>query len=149
MLLLGALLLGALPLVSLLAAGYGATNTDLISVQERTREIGRLEPLGSSSGQAFARFSLQAAALGLLGAVLCGAAPFGAGAFASSMLREVPLTDLPGVDLFRSDLLNIAAMLLGILTTYVVAGTAPVIRTGRQCRVEVLHYWWVRTQEKS
>jgi putative ABC transport system permease protein len=60
--------LSAFAAVALFAAAFGIVNTLLMSVQERTREIGLMKAMGMSSGRVFGLFSLEAAFIGCSGA---------------------------------------------------------------------------------
>ncbi len=62
--------LSAFALIALLAASFGIVNTLLMSVQERTREIGLMKALGMSSGRVFGLFSLEAVVIGLMGSII-------------------------------------------------------------------------------
>jgi putative ABC transport system permease protein len=54
-------------LVALLAGGLGAVNTMIMSISERTREIGTLRAIGASKGQVMKIFLSEAMVIGLLG----------------------------------------------------------------------------------
>jgi len=56
-------------LVALLAGGFGVVNTMVISVSERTREIGTLEAIGARQGQIMKLFLGEAFLIGVIGAV--------------------------------------------------------------------------------
>jgi putative ABC transport system permease protein len=56
--------------ISLAVAGVGIMNVMLVSVTERTREIGLLKALGATSGQVWRLFLTEAATLSALGGVL-------------------------------------------------------------------------------
>jgi putative ABC transport system permease protein len=71
--------------ISLTVAGVGIMNVMLVSVSERTREIGLLKALGVTSGQVLAVFLAEAALLSTAG----GAAGLLAGLGAVRLLREV------------------------------------------------------------
>lgn len=63
-------LFDALALIAVLVAGLGIVNTLTMSVVERVREIGVLRAIGMSRGQASRMVVVEAAVLGLVGAVL-------------------------------------------------------------------------------
>lgn len=57
-------------LVALLAGGFGVINTMLMSISERTREIGTLKAIGARTGQIMKIFLSEAFVIGLIGALL-------------------------------------------------------------------------------
>ncbi|MCU1404942.1 MAG: Permease, partial [Glaciihabitans sp.] len=61
------LVLNAFAVIALVAAGFGIVNTLLMSVQERTREIGLMKAMGMGGGRVFTLFSLEAVFIGFLG----------------------------------------------------------------------------------
>jgi putative ABC transport system permease protein len=71
--------LGGIAAVSLSVAGLGIMNVMLVSVAERTAEIGLLKALGASPGQVLAAFLVEATLLSAVGSLLGLAAGYGAG----------------------------------------------------------------------
>ena len=64
------LMLGGLGAISLLVAAIGITNTMIMSISERTKEIGIMKALGCYVRDIRAMFLMEAGSIGLLGGVL-------------------------------------------------------------------------------
>jgi putative ABC transport system permease protein len=64
------LFLGAIAAISLLVGGIGIMNIMLVSVRERTREIGLRKALGAREGDILRQFMLEALTISLVGALI-------------------------------------------------------------------------------
>jgi len=64
------LLLGGIAAISLLVGGIGIMNIMLVSVTERTREIGIRKAIGANRSSIMSQFLIEALAISLLGCVI-------------------------------------------------------------------------------
>ena len=81
--------------ISLLVGGIGIMNIMLVSVTERTREIGILKALGATRSDILLQFLIEAVVLCLLGGLIGLAIGYGIGAAASMMLPGFPPAHVP------------------------------------------------------
>ena len=85
------LLLGCVVVIALLVAGAGVSNTLLMAVLERTREIGVLRAIGATQSDVFALVWMETVALCLLGGIAgIGLARAGAGAVEAWLRGRLP-----------------------------------------------------------
>ncbi len=119
---------GPIALIALLAAMVVVTNTVLVSVTQRTREIGIRRALGARRGQIVAEVLAEAALLGLLGGT-AGAAVALAILAAASTLAPVPLTARPSL---------LALAVAAAAGSGVAAGWYPAIRANRLHVIDAL-----------
>lgn len=133
-------ILNAFAVIALLAAAFGIVNTLLMSVQERTREIGLMKAMGMGSGRVFALFSLEAALIGFLGSALGVMLAVLVGLPLNGALAAGPLSGLSGLNL----LLFEPAGIIGVITLIVViaflAGTLPARRAAKKNPIDALRY---------
>ena len=127
-------------LIALLAASFGIVNTLLMSVQERTREIGLMKALGMSNGKVFGLFSMEAVMIGLMGSVIGVGLGVVAGLVGNTLLTEGPLSGVAGLTLFSVDPLALLWITLLILGIAFLAGTLPAARAARKDPIEALRH---------
>jgi putative ABC transport system permease protein len=134
------LVLNAFAVIALLAAGFGIVNTLLMSVQERTREIGLMKAMGMGSGRVFGLFSLEAVFIGFLGSAIGTGTGILAGTAASQVLSGALFADLPGLTLIAFDVTSIATIIIAVMGIAFLAGTLPAVRAARADPIESLRY---------
>ncbi len=132
--------LDAFAVIALIAAGFGIINTLLMSVQERTREIGLMKAMGMGGGRIFAMFSIEAIFIGFLGSAIGAAVGIGVGSLISGVLSRTVLSGLPGLHLLQFAPASIATIILVVMLIAFLAGTLPARRAARQNPIDALRY---------
>ncbi|MEI5582810.1 MULTISPECIES: ABC transporter permease [unclassified Agromyces] len=132
--------LSAFAVVALIAASFGIVNTLLMSVQERTREIGLMKAMGMSNGRVFGLFSLEAVVIGLLGSAIGALAAIGVGSAISAGAASTVLADLPGLTLLLFEPATVATVIVVIMLIAFLSGVLPARRAARQDPIESLRY---------
>ena len=124
------LLLTALAVVSLIVGGIGIMNVMLVSVSERTREIGVRMAVGARGRDVVAQFLLEAMLLSAGGGLLGVAVGILAVPLAASLNQGVALLDLRSIPLA-----------FGVsLVTGLVFGLYPAVRASQLDPIEALRY---------
>ncbi len=120
----------ALSGVGLMVGGVGVVAVMMISVTERTREIGVRKALGATQGEILWQFLVEASALTLVGGAV-GMVLGGALAYAVAHLTPIPA---------KVPALAIVASLAASVVTGIVFGIVPAQRAARMDPVEALRY---------
>jgi putative ABC transport system permease protein len=132
--------LSAFAVVALIAASFGIVNTLLMSVQERTREIGLMKAMGMSNGRVFGLFSLEAVVIGFLGAALGALAAIGVGSAISTAASSTVLADLPGLTVLLFEPATVITVIVVIMLVAFLSGVLPARRAARQDPIDSLRY---------
>lgn len=132
--------LNAFAVIALIAAGFGIVNTLLMSVQERTREIGLMKAMGMRGGSIYALFSTEAVFIGFVGSIVGAAAAIGIGSAANGVIVGRFLADLEGLQVLRFELVPVASIVLIVMSIAFLAGTLPARRAARQNPIDALRY---------
>jgi len=127
-------------IIALIAAGFGIVNTLLMSVQERTREIGLMKAMGMGRSRIYALFSMEAVFIGFLGSVIGAAVAIGVGTIANGLVDGTVLADLEGLQVLRFELVPVATIILLVMGIAFLAGTLPARRASRQNPIDALRY---------
>jgi putative ABC transport system permease protein len=132
--------LNGFAVIALLAASFGIINTLLMSVQERTKEIGLMKAMGMGGGKIFLLFSFEAMMLGFWGSLIGSAAAIGAGQIANHIASTTILKDLEGLQLLAFTPASVAVIIGIVMAIAFLAGTLPAIRAARQSPIDSLRY---------
>ena len=115
-------ILGGIGAVSLFVAAIGIANTMMMSIYERTKEIGIMKVLGCSLGRIRDLFLMEAGFIGLAGGVIGLILSYGISAIINTLAGEGYST-LSYIPLWLSGLALVFAVLIGML-----AGLMPALR---------------------
>jgi putative ABC transport system permease protein len=134
---------GFLSLVAVFVAALGIVNTMVMSVLERTREIGLLKALGATDGDVASLFLAEAGILGLAGGVLGVLLSLGLGAagnyFGRRMIEREMMMPFEGT-LFVYPWWLLAGGLAFALVVGLVAALVPALRAARVDPVVALRH---------
>ena len=126
--------------IALITASIGIVNTLLMSVQERTREIGLMKAMGLSSGQIFALFSLEAVSVGFWGGMLAAGLAAVIKQTVNPWAGHNFLSGLPGFNLIELNPLYVGAIVAIVMVVAFLAGTLPAKRATKQDPIQALRY---------
>jgi ABC-type lipoprotein release transport system permease subunit len=137
---LGAIL-GGIGGIALAVAAVGVVNTMVMSIMERTREIGVMRAVGARRSTISRLFTLEAALLGFFGGVAGLLVGYGLVLIANPLLNN----QLKGNGIASANIITLPLWLIVgvvILTTIIgmLAGLYPARRAARLDPVEALHY---------
>jgi putative ABC transport system permease protein len=118
-------LLGSVAAVSLLVGGIGIMNVMLVSVTERTREIGIRLAIGALASQVLTQFLVEAVVLCLLGGLLGVALGLGLAGSASAFL-DVPFAPDPKIVLLAFGFSGLIGLIFGFFPARNAAGMDPI-----------------------
>jgi putative ABC transport system permease protein len=120
--------------ISLIVGGIGIMNIMLVSVSERTREIGIRKAIGAKRSDILVQFLIEAAVLSLSGGLIGLALAL----IMSLFLRNVPLGQLTaGAQISAGVVILALAVSIGI---GVISGTYPAFRAARLDPIESLRH---------
>lgn len=134
--------LGLLGGISLLVASFGIANTMIMSIFERTREIGIMKAIGAEDLEIKLIFFVEAAVIGLMGGVVGAAAAWGIDKLANRLAYQFLLEPKGAsyVDFFSLPLwLWLGSILFAILVS-VIAALYPAARAARIDPVKALRH---------
>jgi putative ABC transport system permease protein len=124
------ILVGIIASISLIVGGIGIMNIMLVSVTERTREIGIRMAVGATSGDVLTQFLIEAVVLSLVGGVLGILIGVG-GAVGLSLVARWPLTVSPVI---------VAVAFLVSAGVGVFFGYYPALKASRLDPIDALRY---------
>jgi putative ABC transport system permease protein len=117
--------LGAIAAVSLLVGGIGIMNIMLVSVTERTREIGIRLAIGARMSDVLTQFLVEAVALSTIGGIVGLVLGVG-GTWAATAQLKMPFVTSPGIMLLGFSFSVIIGIVFGLIPARKAAGLNPI-----------------------
>ena len=127
------ILLGGIAAISLVVGGIGIMNIMLVTVTERTREIGIRKAIGASRGTILSQFLMEAVVLCMLG---CGQ-----GIFLSWAILQTVSTVVASLDMRFS--LDGGVVLIAVVFCFIIGvvfGLYPANKAAKMKPIDALHY---------
>ena len=134
------IVLNVFGVITLVAAAFGIVNTQLMSVNERTSEIGLMKALGASRRNVFAIFSIEAASIGFWGAVSGVLVSIVIGTIVSDLASKNFLKDFVGFKLIAFPVVPTLVVVVGIIALSFLAGALPSLKASRLDPIKALRY---------
>ena len=128
-----AILLGGIAAISLVVGGIGIMNIMLVTVTERTREIGIRKAIGASRGTILSQFLMEAVVLCMMGCAL--------GIFLSWAILQTVTTVVSSLEMTFS--LDGGVVLIAVLFCFVIGvvfGLYPANKAAKMKPIDALHY---------
>ena len=128
-----AILLGGIAAISLVVGGIGIMNIMLVTVTERTREIGIRKAIGASRGTILSQFLMEAVVLCMLGCAL--------GIFLSWAILQTVTTVVSSLNMTFS--LDGGVVLIAVAFCFVIGvvfGLYPANKAAKMKPIDALHY---------
>jgi putative ABC transport system permease protein len=126
--------LGAIAGISLVVGGIGIMNIMLVSVTERTREIGIRKAVGAKRRDILIQFLLESGVLSIIG----GGIGIAFGWLVSFIISQIPVS---GMKINALVTMDIVILSLGVsLIIGLVSGIYPALRAARLNPIDALHY---------
>ena len=126
------MVIGGIVSISLLVGGIGIMNIMLVSVTERTREIGICKAIGAKSNHILMQFLIDATLLSLLGGLIGLLSGYGLGMLISNSIPDFPPASVP---------LWAALLALGFSGSVgILFGILPAVKAARLDPIDALRY---------
>ena len=126
------MVIGGIVSISLLVGGIGIMNIMLVSVTERTREIGICKAIGAKSHQILMQFLIEALLLSLLGGLIGLISGYGLGMLIANSIPDFPPANVP---LWAASLALGFSGFVGVLF-----GILPAAKAARLDPIDALRY---------
>ena len=127
------ILLGGIAAISLVVGGIGIMNIMLVTVTERTREIGIRKAIGASRGTILTQFLMEAVVLCMLGCCL--------GIFLSWAILQIVSTVVSSLDITFT--LDGGVVLVAVIFCFIIGvifGLYPANKAAKMKPIDALHY---------
>lgn len=130
--------LNVVGVIALFAASFGIINTLLMSVYERTQEVGLMKALGMRRLNVFSLFAVEAVLVGLWGSAAAVGVGYGVSKVVTQWASSSFLKDFQGFELLVVTPMNAIFVIVLIMLIAFLAGTLPALKASRLNPIEAL-----------
>jgi ABC-type antimicrobial peptide transport system permease subunit len=134
---------GALALlggIALLVASFGIANTMIMSILERTREIGIMKAIGGSDGEIMRIFFIEASLIGFAGGVVGVISGWGVDRIANYYVNKYVVKQAPWVEFFSIPWYLAASAIAFAVLVSLIAAIYPAMRAARVDPIKALRH---------
>jgi putative ABC transport system permease protein len=119
---------------------FGIANTLLMSVYERTREIGLMKALGMKNRKIFQLFALESTIIGVWGSILGVIFASGIGFVLNILANEFLSETYRAYDPYIIPFAQIPSIIIGICLVSLISGSIPAIKASKLDSIEALRH---------
>lgn len=130
--------LNVVGIIALVAASFGIINALLMSVYERTQEIGLMKALGMHRAKVFSLFAIEAVLVGFWGSLVAVLAAWATSLAVNNWASTSFLKDFEGFMLLVVTPSGVAGVIALIMVIAFIAGTLPAIKASRLNPIDAL-----------
>lgn len=134
------LVIGIFGVLTITASVFGIVNTLMMSVFERTKEIGLMKAVGMSKGSVFMLFSIEAGSIGFWGGAGGVLLAYGVGSMLNKYLMSINFLGFEGINFFIFPPVHMALVTGALVVVGLLSGVLPAMKASSLNPIEALRH---------